>query len=380
MPQPSGRNWLNTLFLWGTLVAAAVAVPWHLAVNGFVLKEWVAFLAMTFLCGTAISLGYHRLFSHRAFKASLPVRLFGLLFGAANFENSVLQWGSDHRIHHRYCDDLDKDPYAIGRGFWWAHWGWVMKGESRPIQNVADLEKDPLVMWQHRHIFPIGAAVALLPLLFARSWREAIGMAVVAVLLRIVVNHHTTFFINSMAHMIGSRPYNEATSARDSWILAPLTYGEGYHNFHHTWQWDYRNGVKWWQWDSTKWILGALNGMGLVTDLRRVDPAALDRAEVALEQVRLARRLCQTSPLQVRLQEAALRLDEALATLQKRREAWRRLKADLRAQGQAKAEQWQQARAEWKAAFAQHQSELAQAWAEWKAARQAALAAVPAAA
>lgn len=378
MSQTAGRNWLNTLFLGGTLAAALVAVPWHLAVNGFVWKEWLAFGVMTFLCGTAISLGYHRLFSHRAFKASLPVRLFGVLFGAANFENSVLQWGSDHRIHHRHCDDLEKDPYAIGKGFWWAHWGWVMEGENRPIQNVADLEKDPLVVWQHRHIFPIGAAVALLPLLLARSWREALGLAIVAVLLRIVVNHHTTFFINSMAHMIGRRPYNEATSARDSWILAPLTYGEGYHNFHHTWQWDYRNGVKWWQWDSTKWILLGLEHLGLVKELRRVDPAALDRAEVAVEQARLARRLAEASPLQARLEEAARRLDTALLALQQRREAWRRMKADLQAQGRARAEAWRQAKAEWKVAMAQHQAELALAWAEWKAAREAVLAAVPA--
>lgn len=372
MPGKSGRNWLNTLFLWGTLALAAVALPWHLAVNGFRLQEWVAFLVMTFLCGTAISLGYHRLFSHRAFKASLPVRLFGLLFGAASFENSVLQWASDHRVHHAHCDDLEQDPYTIGKGFWWAHWGWVMASEARPVHGVADLQKDRLVMWQHRHIFKIGAAIALLPLLFARSWREALGMAIVAVLLRIVVNHHTTFFINSAAHMLGSRPYSEGTSARDSWILAPLTYGEGYHNFHHTWQWDYRNGVHWYQWDSTKWILGALSGLGLVSSLRRVDPAALDRAMVALEIARLERRLAEANPMRQRLAEAHARLDAALAALQTRREAWQRQKAEWKAKGRARADQWQTMKAEARATLRQQQAELALAWADWKAARRAA--------
>ena len=106
-----------------------------------------------------------------------------------------------------------------------------------------------------------------------------------AVLLRIVVNHHTTFFINSAAHMLGSRPYSEGTSARDSWILAPLTYGEGYHNFHHRFQIDYRNGVRWYHFDPTKWWIWAAARVGLVVAFDELaqravlDAAALDARE-----------------------------------------------------------------------------------------------------
>lgn len=367
-------NLLNTLFLLGTLAGAAVLVPLYLWRYGFHWGEWIACFAMVFAIGTAISAGYHRLFSHRAYKASRPVRLLWLVLGAASFENSALKWSSDHRVHHRHVDDLDKDPYAIGKGFWYAHWTWVMEAKALPIARVADLEKDPDVQWQHRHHFLIGALVSSIPLWIGLAVSNVLGYALVGVLLRIVVTHHTTFFINSAAHVVGSRPYTEENSARDSWILAPLTYGEGFHNFHHMWQWDYRNGALWYQWDSTKWILNALAWMGLVAAFRRVPVSEMERARLVVEEQRLARRLAQASPVQARLAAARLRLDAALASLQERREAWQRKRRELKVFGRAKVETYRLAKAEWKDAFAQHKREMAEAWMEWKAARRAALA------
>lgn len=367
-------NLLNTLFLLGTLAGAAVLVPLYLWRSGFHWGEWIACLAMVFAIGTAISAGYHRLFSHRAYKASRPVRLLWLLLGAASFENSALKWSSDHRVHHRHVDDLEKDPYAIGKGFWFAHWTWVMEAKALPIARVADLEKDPDVQWQHRHHFLIGALVSSIPFWIGLAVGNVLGYVLVGVLLRIVVTHHTTFFINSAAHVFGSRPYTEDNSARDSWILAPLTYGEGFHNFHHMWQWDYRNGALWYQWDSTKWILNAMAWMGLVSAFRRVPISEMERARLAVEEQRLARRLAQASPLKDRLAAARLRLDAAMASLQERREAWQRKRREIKVLGRARVETYRLAKAEWKAAFAQHKREMAEAWMEWKAARRAALA------
>lgn len=370
------RNWLNTLFLWGSLAVAAIALPIHLAVNGFRWSEWLVALTMVFVVGTAISAGYHRLFSHRAYKASTAWRALMLFFGAASFENSALKWASDHRIHHRHVDDLEKDPYAIGHGFGWAHWGWVMKGPDIPLQGVEDLKKDPLVRFQHDHIFLVGAAAACIPLVIGLFTGNFIGHLVVGLLVRIVLTHHTTFLINSAAHVFGSRPYTEENSARDNWLLAPLTYGEGYHNFHHMWQWDYRNGVKWYQWDTTKWILSALRPTGLVSEFRRVPAAVIRRAELAMEAQRLQARLAARShgaeALQARVAAARARVDEALAAMHDRREAWGRKRRELKVLGHAKAEAFRMAKAEWRESMARTQAEMAAAWAEWKQARRAA--------
>jgi stearoyl-CoA desaturase (delta-9 desaturase) len=341
-------NLLNTVFLTGTLTAALVLVPWRLAVAGLGWSEALVFLAMTFAVGTAISGGYHRLFSHRAFQASWPVRFLFLCLGAAAFENSALKWASDHRIHHQHVD-TEQDPYQIGKGFWHAHWTWVMEARDLPLSGVADLEKDPLVRWQHRYHFLIGAGVALIPVGIGLATGNLVGHLVFGVLLRIVVNHHTTFLINSAAHTFGSRPYTDANTARDNWLLALLTYGEGYHNFHHLWQWDYRNGALWYQWDTTKWLLNVLAWAGLVGRFRRVSAEAMAQARLLQEEKRLREQLLQACPsvarpLQARLAAARERLGAALQA-----------NRAFRSQGMA--------------SLVHHRTELKAAWREWKATR-----------
>ena len=146
-------NWTTSAFLIGTLVLTLTAVPLYLWYFGF---DWFHFAICAVLgaaTGFSITLGYHRLFTHATFRARFPVRLFTLIFGAAAFENSVLMWASDHRRHHKHVDH-DEDPYDISKGFFHAHMGWMLfkLWPQPPIDNVADLKKDPLVMWQHKHI------------------------------------------------------------------------------------------------------------------------------------------------------------------------------------------------------------------------------------
>jgi stearoyl-CoA desaturase (delta-9 desaturase) len=236
------------------------------------------------------------------------------------------------------------------------------------------LRKDPLIMWQHRNHFLIGAVVACIPLYIGLATGHFWAYLVMGLSLRIVLTHHTTFLINSAAHMFGSRPYTDANTARDNWVLAPLTYGEGYHNFHHMWQWDYRNGVRWYQWDTTKWLLSVLSWLGFVTKLRRVSAAAMRRARLQMEEKQLRERLITASPavatpLQERLAAARLRVDAALASFQEKHEAWEGKKAEWKAMGHAKADQWRHAKTEWRATMAQHRQELRAAWDEWRAAR-----------
>ncbi|MBI1753351.1 MAG: acyl-CoA desaturase [Acidobacteria bacterium] len=373
MAQQPQRSLLNTLFLWGTLVLALILVPLKLARQGLSWSEAGMFGLMYVLIGLSITVGYHRLFSHRAYRAAWQLRLAFLVFGAAAFENSALWWSSDHRQHHRFVDDPKGDPYAISKGFWYAHWVWVMEGVVRPLEAVEDLQKDPLVRWQHRYHFWIGAAVALIPVYVGIATGNIWGHAVIGLLLRIVVTHHSTFLINSAAHRWGSQPYSDANSSRDNALLAPLTFGEGYHNFHHKWQWDYRNSARWYQWDPGKWLITLFAWTGLARDLRRVPETQIHHARLDMEAKRLTAVLATAPVLQEGLRDrlglAKARIEEALGAFQSRREAWEALRAEWTAKGQARGSAWQALRDQWKSEQSRCRQELRAAWADWKAAK-----------
>jgi stearoyl-CoA desaturase (Delta-9 desaturase) len=287
--------WVTSTFLMVTLLITLTVLPvylWHYGLNWF---QAALFLAFYIATGLSITLGYHRLFSHLSFKAKWPVKLFTLIFGSAAFENSAYDWVSDHRRHHKFVDQ-DEDPYDITKGFMYAHMGWMMfkLRPDPPQDNVADLEKDPMVMWQHRYTHIIGIAFGFgLPTLIGAifGWFhygtvhamavQALGAFLIAGVLRIVCVQHSTFFINSLCHTLGRRPYSTRCTARDSGLVALVTFGEGYHNFHHEFQHDYRNGVKAWQFDPTKWSIWTLSKLGLASDLRRVPASRILLAEVA---------------------------------------------------------------------------------------------------
>lgn len=286
-------NWPNTVFLGGTLLLAVTAVPAYIMHYG--LSAWQVGLFLLFFAGTGLSitLGYHRLYSHLAFKASWPVRLFTLLFGAAAFENSVLRWAADHRRHHKFVDEPD-DPYDISRGFLHAHVGWILfrLKEESTLDGVKDLLQDGWVVWQDRHYRTIAVLIGfVLPTLLGGwigGWTGALGAFLMAGVARVVFVHHMTFFINSLCHTLGRQPYSVHGTARDSSLMAWFTFGEGYHNFHHTFQHDYRNGVKPWQFDPTKWCIWLLNRVGLATQLRRVPEHKILLAEIVAAEQRLA--------------------------------------------------------------------------------------------
>ena len=283
-------EWVTSGFLIFTALLTFTAVPAYLYHFGWDWFLFGVFLFYYIATGTSITLGYHRLFSHKAFKAKWPVKLFVLLFGAAAFENSALWWSSEHRKHHKHVD-TDDDPYDITKGFFWAHMGWLMfkLKPDTPTENVQDLKKDKLVMWQHNWVHPISFVVSfIIPALIGYGYATYSGMdpmvgALGGFLLpgvaRVVMVQHATFCINSLCHMIGTRPYSTSHSARDSWIAAIFTMGEGYHNYHHEFQWDYRNGVKPWQLDPSKWFIWALSKIGLATDLKRVPQERILLAE-----------------------------------------------------------------------------------------------------
>jgi stearoyl-CoA desaturase (delta-9 desaturase) len=289
-------NWKTSVFLAVINTLAVTAVPlyiWHYGLDWF---QVLLFLFFYIATGMSITLGYHRLFSHLSFKAKAPVKLATLVFGACAFENSALDWSSDHRKHHKHVDH-DEDPYDISKGFVWAHIGWLLfkLGPEQPMDNVNDLKRDPLVMWQHRWCIPMAFIIGFgVPALLGYLWNGpagALGAFLLAGVLRVFAVQHSTFFINSLCHTVGKRPYSDRCSARDSAIMALFTFGEGYHNYHHEFQHDYRNGVKSSNFDPTKWTIWTLEKLGLVSDLRRVPDEKILLAEMNEARRQAARKL-----------------------------------------------------------------------------------------
>jgi stearoyl-CoA desaturase (delta-9 desaturase) len=314
-------NWLNTLFLLGTLGAALVAVPWYLAAVGLGWPEALTFLVLYLAVGLSVTAGYHRLFAHRTYQAAWPVRLALLIFGAGALENSVLNWAADHRFHHDHTDH-ERDPYNIQKGFWWAHIGWIFFEAEPPGHSVVrDLTDDPLVRWQDRWYKFIGLGVAFgIPLVVGLATGRLLGCLVIGGLLRVVVSHHGTFFINSLCHMVGKQPYSREHSARDSALMAVLAFGEGYHNYHHSFPADYRNGVKPWHFDPAKWMIYLLAKVGLARDLKRAPQAAVLKAKVEIQFERAKERLSRAvhdlrQQYETRLHETHARLQTALHEL-----------------------------------------------------------------
>ena len=273
---------LNVTFLSVSHALALVAVLYMIFSDQF--QWWSLVLGCVYFafCGLAITGGYHRLFSHPTYQARGFLRFFYLFFGAASVQNSALKWSSDHRIHHGEVD-TNNDPYNIQEGFWWAHVGWILFKDKNELTNVSDLKKDKLVMLQHNHfILFIALSLLVLPMALGMIWGDPIGAVLVAGFLRLTIQWHATFSINSIAHVIGSQPYSTKNSARDSVVTAFITLGEGYHNFHHTFAGDYRNGIRWFHFDPTKWFVWSCSKVKITWDLKRASADAIERAKAAV--------------------------------------------------------------------------------------------------
>jgi len=236
--------------------------------------------AMYVACGMAVTAGYHRLFAHRTYQATAPVRWLLLAFGAATFQNSALSWSADHRAHHADTDGAG-DPHSIGRGALFAHVGWLFRRReaSADVARLSDLWARRSIRFQHRYYAPVAVSVGLLmPALVAAQWGDFWGGLLVAGFLRATVLLQATFCVNSLAHLLGRPRYDAKASARDSVITALVTFGEGYHSFHHRFPFDYRNGARWWQFDPSKWLIWSMARVRLVGRLRTASPTTVANA------------------------------------------------------------------------------------------------------
>jgi stearoyl-CoA desaturase (Delta-9 desaturase) len=228
------------------------------------------------ITGLGITVGYHRLISHRSFLCPDWVKAGLLIAGGWALQNSALKWGADHIRHHAACDQ-DADPYNAQRGFWHSHCGWLFSdGRYSDEKYASRLKQDPIVMWQHRYyglIFLSGLALPFVVGFLYDGWVGGFGCFMLAGVGRTFAVLNSTFCINSVCHLWGSQPHGQADSSRDSWLVSLLTFGEGYHNYHHTYQSDYRNGPRWYNFDPSKWLIFTLSLLGLAWSLRTASAA-----------------------------------------------------------------------------------------------------------
>lgn len=293
-------RWDVIAVLFGTLIAAVILVPawglWH----GFDAALWGWFALFLMWNGLSITAGYHRLWSHKSYEAHWTVRILFALGGALALQNSIKLWCSNHRTHHQHVDDLDQDPYSAKRGLAFSHMGWMLKDYPAGItdySNVKDLDRDWVVRWQEKYYWPLVVTMNIVvPLAIGAALGDAIGGLLLIGLLRLVLCHHTTWFINSLAHAWGSQPYSDEHTAKDNPLVAFLTYGEGYHNFHHTFQWDYRNGIRWYDFDPTKWLIRGLTYVRLTWGLKRTSPDRIERKQVEMQRKRITARIENARP------------------------------------------------------------------------------------
>ena len=259
----SGINWKNVAILTTFPLAA---VP---ALFTFSWSNAAALMIGNWIVGSlGVGLGYHRLLTHRSFKTPKWLEYLLTILGTMSVQDSPDKWVATHRIHHKFTEK-EGDPHSTKPGFWWAQMGWVVRGtaqdhdEATIRRYVPDLKKDEWHELISRYYYlPIIVSGAVLFLM--GGW----SMVVWGVFARVVVGWHTTWFVNSLAHMHGRRPYETGDDSTNNWFVALLTFGEGWHNNHHAFPTSARHGLKWYQFDMNWITVRILEKLGLAEKIK----------------------------------------------------------------------------------------------------------------
>ena len=267
----------GTIFLFGLVtVGALIGLPTYAYFFDYTWVDWAMFGLLYVMTGLGITVGYHRLLAHRSFDCPNWVKGCLLVAGGWALENSALTWAAAHIRHHAWCDQ-EADPYNAQRGFWYSHVGWIFFKDpyANDKRSMSRLLQDPLVLWQHRYYAPLVLSGLFLPFVVGylyNGWVGGLGCFLLAGVGRTFFVLNSTFCINSICHLWGRQPHTRADSSRDSWVVSLLTFGEGYHNYHHAHQRDFRNGPRWYNFDPSKWVIFGLSKIGAAWNLCRVQP------------------------------------------------------------------------------------------------------------
>jgi stearoyl-CoA desaturase (delta-9 desaturase) len=265
-------NWKN-LFIVTTFHLMCI-----LALFFFSWKNFAVMMIGNWIVGSlGVGLGYHRLLTHRSFKAPKWLEYTLTAFGTMSMQDDAMKWVATHRMHHAHTE-TEKDPHSTRPGFWWAHMEWVVKGTAQDHdaatfkKYIPDLLKDKFqVALANYYLVPIILSAVLLYAI--GGW----GAVLWGVFVRVVVGWHTTWFVNSLAHYSGKRPFETKDDSTNNWFVAWLTFGEGWHNNHHAFPTSARHGLRWYQFDMNWITIRIFEKLGWAKNIRVFDvdkPAA----------------------------------------------------------------------------------------------------------
>ncbi|ODM92900.1 Acyl-CoA Delta(11) desaturase [Orchesella cincta] len=252
----------------------------YLSFRGEVPNTFAFEFIFGYLGGLGITVGCHRYWTHRTFKATLPLQILLMILQTIASQNPIRKWCLDHRIHHKYTD-TDADPHNSKRGFWFSHIGWQVLPKHPDFQrqlrifDVSDLDNDPVVRFQSRWFWPLSFVfhIALPIYILQYFWPEmTLIHCIAANFRRYVYSLHVTFSVNSIAHMWGDKPYDKNITAVENWILSLLAIGEGWHNFHHTFPWDYKTSEFGWKMNFSTMLIDFFAWIGWAYDRKTASP------------------------------------------------------------------------------------------------------------
>ncbi|KAL0831993.1 hypothetical protein ABMA28_001493 [Loxostege sticticalis] len=262
---------LHLLTLWGVYIVVTGGIQFRTFV-------WTFFVM--YIAAEGVTIGAHRLYTHKTFKASPLLRAVLIIMQTMAGQNSMFIWCRDHRLHHRYSD-TDADPHNAKRGFFFCHMGWLMtKKHPYVIElgkkiDMSDLQADWMVMFQKKYyyhlyiLFAILIPVAVPVYYFNEPWLESFLVAYMA---RYILSLHGTWTVNSLAHLYGTRPYDKNLQPVESWFVSLLSQGEGWHNYHHAFPWDYKAAELSTHLNASALYIEFFEKIGLATDLKKASP------------------------------------------------------------------------------------------------------------
>jgi len=229
---------LHAYTIYGAWLVLSLQTQWKTVVWAYITY---------FHAAIGITMGAHRLWAHKSYKARTPLRIYLMICQTMAFQNSIHEWARDHRVHHKYSE-TDADPHNARRGFFFSHMGWLMYRKHPQViekgkgLDVSDLEADPVVMWQKKnYLWMIAVWCFLIPTVVPwYFWNESLVTGLMVAFLRYSIVLHITWFVNSLAHWVGSKPFDKSIFPVQNALVAFLAMGEGWHNYHHVFPWDYR--------------------------------------------------------------------------------------------------------------------------------------------
>jgi stearoyl-CoA desaturase (delta-9 desaturase) len=261
-------NWVNTLFFIGLHIGALFALipsnfSWR-AVGVALFLYWVS-------GGLGVTLGFHRLVTHRSFQTPKWLEYFLVFCGTLTCEGGPIEWVGIHRIHHLHSD-TGNDPHDSNKGFWWSHLGWMIyhsPAHAEVPRFTKDISDDPVYQFLQKYFIFLQIALGLV-LFFLGGW----SFVVWGIFVRIVWVYHCTWLVNSATHKFGYQSHESGDRSTNCWWVALLVFGEGWHNNHHAYQYSARHGLEWWEIDITWMTIQLLQLLGLATNVKLAEKKA----------------------------------------------------------------------------------------------------------